>query len=77
MASNSETGHAKNVANFEKIIAFLVSYGATFAPSKTAIKLPTLKRSLQLRFPISTPIHFHTPSKKKFARFKNFLNLFP
>lgn len=40
MASTSETGHAKNVANFQDLIAFVAGYGATYNPSKNALKLP-------------------------------------
>lgn len=40
MASSSETGHAKNVANFETLISFCTSYGASYNPSKAAIQLP-------------------------------------
>ena len=42
MASTSETGHAKNVANFQNLIAFVTAYGATYNPSKNALKLPQL-----------------------------------
>lgn len=42
MASTSETGHAKNVANFEDLISFCTGYGVTYNPSKVAIKLPGL-----------------------------------
>jgi hypothetical protein len=42
MASTSETGHAKNVANFLDLIAFVTGYGATYNPSKNALKLPQL-----------------------------------
>ena len=42
MASTSETGHAKNVANFEDLISFCTGYGATYNPSKNNIKLPAL-----------------------------------
>jgi hypothetical protein len=42
MASTSETGHAKNVANFEDLISFCTGYGATYNPSKASIKLPAL-----------------------------------
>ena len=42
MASTSETGHAKNVANFQNLIAFVTGYGATYNPSKNALKLPQL-----------------------------------
>ena len=42
MTSTSETGHAKNVANFQDLIAFVTGYGATYNPSKNALKLPQL-----------------------------------
>ena len=42
MASNSETGHPKNVANFEDLISFCIGYGATYNPVKVSIKIPAL-----------------------------------
>ncbi len=42
MASTSETGHAKNVANFEDMISFCTGYGGSYNPSKIAIQLPSL-----------------------------------
>ncbi|MEO5775293.1 MAG: hypothetical protein ABIQ27_00215 [Flavobacterium sp.] len=42
MASTSETGHAKNVANFQDLIAFVTGYGATYNPSKNTLKIPQL-----------------------------------
>ena len=46
MASTQETGHAKNVANFQNLIAFVQGYGATYNPSKNALKLPQLQALL-------------------------------
>lgn len=46
MASISETGHAKNIANFQDLIAFVEGYGATYNPSKEALKLPQLNTLL-------------------------------
>lgn len=40
--SVSETGHAKNVANFQNLIIFVTAYGASYNPSKAALKLPQL-----------------------------------
>ena len=37
-----ETGHAKNVANFQHLISFLRGYGAPYNPTKTLLKLPNL-----------------------------------
>lgn len=42
MASTTETGNAKNVANFEDMISFETGYGVTYNPSKNSIKLPQL-----------------------------------
>ena len=43
MASTSETGHAKNVANLDELISFVGGYGAVYNPSKSAIKLLALQ----------------------------------
>ncbi|HKJ81905.1 MAG TPA: hypothetical protein VJ954_07770 [Ignavibacteriaceae bacterium] len=42
MASNSETGHAKNVANFEKLVSFCSGYGADYNPSNSEIAIEAL-----------------------------------
>ena len=42
MASTSETGHAKNIANFQDLIAFVTGYGVTYNPVKTSLKIPQL-----------------------------------
>lgn len=46
MSSTSETGHAKNVANFEQLVSYCTGYGATFNPAKAALKLPALNTML-------------------------------
>lgn len=46
MASTSESGHAKNVANFESLISFVKGYGATYNPSKDSIKIVALEAIL-------------------------------
>lgn len=43
MASNSETGHAKNVANFENLITSITAFGTAYNPNKNSIKLPKLQ----------------------------------
>ena len=42
MASTSETGHAKNVANFQDLIEFVIGFGPTYNPAKDTLKLPQL-----------------------------------
>lgn len=39
MASTSEVGHAKNVANLQDLIEFITGYGTTYNPSKTNLQL--------------------------------------
>jgi hypothetical protein len=46
MPSTSETGHAKNVANFETLISFCTGYGATYNPSRDALKIANLQTLL-------------------------------
>ena len=46
MASTSETGHPKNVANFENLVSFVVGFGATYNPSKVTLKVPALQTQL-------------------------------
>lgn len=43
MSKTYETGHAKNVANFETMISFVTAYGAAYNPSQTAIQLANLQ----------------------------------
>lgn len=43
MVSTSETGHAKNVANFENLVSFVASYGAAYKPSKESLTLNALQ----------------------------------
>ena len=48
MASTSETGHAKNIANFQDLISFCQGYGATYNPTKESLKIPQLQALYQL-----------------------------
>lgn len=43
MASTSETGHQKNVANFDELISFATGYREAYNPSKASIKIDALK----------------------------------
>ena len=45
MASTTETGHAKNVANFETLFSSVTAFGATYNPSKDTLK-PVALQSL-------------------------------
>lgn len=46
MPSSSETGHAKNVANFENLVAFVTGYGTKYNPYRESLKLPDLQNQL-------------------------------
>lgn len=46
MASNSETGHAKNVANFQTLVNHCTSMGALYQPSQDSLKLAALNPQL-------------------------------
>jgi DNA repair exonuclease SbcCD ATPase subunit len=46
MATINETGHAKNVANFENLITNVSGYGRAYNPSKESIKLSALNTLL-------------------------------
>lgn len=46
MASPSETGHAKNVANFETLVTSILAYGKAYNPSRSSVKVPALQAQL-------------------------------
>lgn len=48
MSTIYETGHAKNVANFQTLIAHVKGYGASYNPSKAVIQLPNLVSAADL-----------------------------
>jgi hypothetical protein len=48
MKSTSETGHAKNIANFQELISFCQGYGASYNPTKESLKIPQLQALYQL-----------------------------
>jgi len=46
MNTNSETGHAKNVANFEQLLLSCTSYGAAYNPGNPALSLESMNTLL-------------------------------
>lgn len=46
MASTSESGHQKNIENFEDLIGFYDGYGGTYDPTNNLIKLAALNTHL-------------------------------
>lgn len=73
MASTTESGHAKNVANLESLISFVKGYGATYNPSKDSIKIVALEAILanakQSLIDIDTlfPAYTNAVSAREFA----------
>lgn len=73
MASTPETGHSKNVANFESLISYVKGYGETYNPSKASIKVPALElilsKSKQAIVDIDTaqPSYTNAVSAREFA----------
>ncbi len=43
MATTSETGHVKNVANFDELISKILGYGPDYNPTKTSLKTESLQ----------------------------------
>ncbi|MFZ1516083.1 MAG: hypothetical protein WAT21_11825 [Saprospiraceae bacterium] len=68
MATFSEVGHGKNVANFEDLISFCTGYGATYNPFLNAIKLA------QLNTLKTSAINSITLVSTTFTTFKNATN---
>ena len=47
----AETGHAKNVSNFQTLITFCTGYGADYNPTNAMIELTALTTALGNRKP--------------------------
>ena len=64
MTSQSETGHAKNVANFETLITNVTGFGTAYNPSKESIKLPALTALLATAKGAITDVNSAEPAYK-------------
>ena len=64
MTSQSETGHAKNVANFETLITNVTGLGTAYNPSKESIKLPALTTLLATAKGVITDVNSAEPASK-------------
>ena len=76
MASTSEKGNAKNVANFQQLISFVTGYGAAYAPSKKELELPQLNTLLtasqaKLADVVSKKTSFNNAVNDRVAAFKD------
>ena len=80
MASTSEVGHAKNVANFQDLIEFVTGYGATYNPSKSSLKLAqlvALKATAQAKLTdvISKNTNYNNKVNERMVAFSNLKSL--
>jgi hypothetical protein len=57
MSKTNDTGHAKNVANFETLIAYLTGYGAVYNPSNANIQLTSLTEKATAAKTITEQVH--------------------
>jgi len=57
MKTQNETGHAKNVANFERLITFVTGYGAYYNPSQTSITLSQMQNLLDNAIDSMNEVH--------------------
>ena len=64
MTSQTETGHAKNVANFETLITNVTGFGTAYNPSKDSIKLPALTTLLVTAKGAITDVNSAEPAYK-------------
>lgn len=64
MTQKSETGHAKNVANFENLITNLNSFGEVYKPSKDSITLPALTALLTAAKAAINQVNANEPALK-------------
>jgi hypothetical protein len=64
MASISESGHAKNVANFEKLITSATSLGTAYNPSKTSLSIEALNNKFTASSNAITAINNAAPAYK-------------
>ena len=57
MSKTNDTGHAKNVANFETLIAYLTGYGTAYNPSNANIQLTSLTEKAAAAKTINEQVH--------------------
>jgi hypothetical protein len=48
MASTSETGHSKNVANYDELISLIMGFGPDYNPTKESLKVLSMKSTSSL-----------------------------
>ena len=71
MSSTSETGHAKNVANYEKLIADVTALGVTYNPSKANLKLTAMNAQLTAAKTAVSAVNSAEPAYKNAVSFRD------
>jgi DNA repair exonuclease SbcCD ATPase subunit len=64
MASTSEQGHNRNAVNYDKLIINCTSYGATYNPSKVALKIAAMQAQATAAKNSLTTVSALTPAYK-------------
>ena len=64
MASTSEQGHNRNVANFDKLITHCISYGTAYNPSKASLKTAAIQAQATAARNSITAVNTLTPIYK-------------
>src|SRR5690554_6804979 len=64
MATFIETGHAKNVANFEQLTSFIAGFGTAYNPSKASIKLAAMQTVLTNAKAVVNVVNASIPANK-------------
>jgi hypothetical protein len=80
MASTSEVGHAKNVANFQDLIEFVIGYDTNYNPSKNSLKLAelnALKKEAEIKLAevITKNTDYNGKVNERFLAFSNLRSL--
>lgn len=57
MTNTVETGHAKNVTNFDKLILFIESMGQAYNPAKESLSMTSVKRLAQNAHMVITTVN--------------------
>ncbi|MFN7115268.1 MAG: hypothetical protein ACK4TA_00625 [Saprospiraceae bacterium] len=77
MGSNTETGHVKNVSNFETLLAYCLGYGNAYRPTKYTIQIGAMQQLLMdARASITTVIEaykmYNSIKNERILAFKGF-----
>lgn len=80
MSASAETGHAKNLSNFQTLIEFVSGYETTYNPGKDNLKIPQLNliatnAHAKLTDVIQKNTHYNTAVNNRVIAFQNLRTL--